>query len=241
MILLSYDFETTGLDTNQDQVIEVGAVLYSTGLNASIESSGYLVKTNVPITEEITRLTGIHPAAVEKFGYEPDAALDALLSMMERADAFVGQNIVRFDSRFLSTWATRLGRTLPDKLQIDTLTDLPGVEGKHLGYQAADHGFLNLFPHSALADCQTVLKIISMHDIDKVVERAKSPLVLLQAHQDREENDKAKKLRFRWNPDFKIWWKAVKQMDVDEFIKLATFKIGYVSPEISFDVLQYGN
>lgn len=239
--MLSYDFESTGTDPNQDQVISVGAALYSTGLNLTLESSQYLVKTNVPITPEITKLTGIHPAAVEKFGYEPDAALDALLNMMSQADAFVGQNIIRFDSRFLSAWATRLGRTVPDKLMIDTLTDLPGIEGKHLGYQAADHGFLNLFPHSALSDCETVLKIISMHDIDKVVERAKSPLVLLQAHQAREENDKAKKLKFRWNPDFKIWWKAVKQMDVDEFMRSATFKIGYVSPEISFEKLQYGN
>ena len=134
--------------------------------------------------------------------------------MAEMAEAFIGQNVLRFDKKVLFSWATREQREFPTQLWIDTMYDLPGVESKHLGYMAADAGFLNLFPHSALSDCQTVLKLVSMHDIDKVVERAKSPFVVLQAHQDRSQNELAKKAKFRWSPEMKVWWRPVKELDM---------------------------
>ena len=226
-ILLSLDVETTGLNTATDQVLEVGAILYSTGLGKCLESSGYLVKTTLPITEEITKLTGIHPAAVEKFGYESDCALDALLNMMDRADAFIGQNVIRFDKRIIESWAARFNKKIPEKLWIDTRTDLPGVEGKHLGYMAADKGFLNLFPHSALADCQTVVKLIEGMDIDAIIERAKSPLVILKAHVSYNTNALAKKRKYSWYAPEKLWWKIVKKSDLP-------FETGHNEFEVSF-------
>jgi len=205
MIFLSFDVETTGLDVQNDRVIEVGAVLYSTGHNKCLKSAGFLVKTDKPISADITKLTGVHPGAVDKFGIDSFTAINIVLVMASKADAIIGQNVLRFDKKILESWGARENTVIPEKLWIDTMYDLPGVDGKHLGYQAADHGFLNMFPHSALGDCQTVLKLVSMYDIEKVVERAKSPFVVLQAHQKRHENDLAKKAKFRWNPDRKIW------------------------------------
>lgn len=245
MILLAIDFETTGISVENDRVIEVGAALWSTGQNKCLESLGILVKSDKPVSEEITKLTGITQAAVNKFGYESDAALDTLVPMAEVADAYVGQNVLRFDSKVLKSWVAREQFMFPEKLWIDTMYDLPVLDKhgyerggpKHLGYMAADHGFLNMFPHSALADCQTVLKLISMYDIEKVVERAKSPIVIVQAHQERSENDLAKKQKFRWNPEYKLWWKAVKQMDLDALGKACTFDISIAPPEILLDKL----
>lgn len=237
MILLALDFETTGTDTANDRVIEVGAILWSTAQNKCLESAGFLVKTDVPISAEITKLTGVHPGAVSKFGFESKDAIDNVMAMAEEAEAFIGQNVLRFDKKVLFAWATREQRAFPAQLWIDTMYDLPGADAKHLGYMAADHGFLNMFPHSALADCQTVLKLVSMYDIDKVVERSKSPFVILQAHQKRSENDLAKKQKFRWNPEYKIWWKAVKQMDVEALGQACTFDIAIAPPEISLDKL----
>jgi DNA polymerase III epsilon subunit-like protein len=225
MLVLSIDFESTGLNVAEDHVIEVGMALYSTGQRKILESSGYLVKSDKPISEEITKITGIHPSAVEKFGFDSKDALQTVIELIQVADAVAGQNVIQFDKRMLESWGKRESASIPDKLWLDTLTDLPGVEGKHLGYMAADAGFLNLFPHSALTDCLTVVKLLMGHDIDKVVERAKSPLVVLQAHQDRANNDQAKKLKFRWKPERKIWWKVVKEMDVDELVKSAPFDI----------------
>ncbi len=86
MILLSLDFETTGIDPANDRVIEVGAALWSTGQHRVLESAGFLVKSDVPISQEITTLTGIHPAAVDRFGYDSHAALENILAMMELAE-----------------------------------------------------------------------------------------------------------------------------------------------------------
>jgi DNA polymerase-3 subunit epsilon len=241
--LIGFDLETTGINPETDRPIEVGALLYSTGQKKCLESTGYLVKSDVPISPEITEITGITQAAIDKFGYDSAEALDAFLNLAEQADAFVGQNVIRFDKRFLENWAKRHNRIIPNKLWIDTMTDIPGITGKHLGYQAADHGFLNLFPHQALADVQTVIKIIGMHDINKIVERAQSPTIVLIAHQKREDNELAKKRKFRWSPPnvYGIWWKAIKEIDKEEEIKAAPFNVSVAPPEVLLEKLWYDN
>lgn len=231
MILLGLDFETTGLDFDKDRVIEVGAVLYSTGQKKCLESQGYLVKSDVPVSAEIAKLTGITQAAVNKFGYDPKDALETVIDMMSQADAILGQNIIRFDQRMLNAWAGRHGLKVPEKLYIDTRTDLPGCDSKSLTYMAADHGFLNLFPHSALTDVLTCIKIVSMYDIDAVVRRAKEPVVILKAHVSYETNKLAKARKYGWYDDkqgTKFWYKVVKQGDVAAETSHNEFDVSYV-------------
>lgn len=239
MILCSFDLETTGLDPVKDRPIEVGAILYSTGQKRVLESAGYLIKTDVPISEEITRLTGITQGAVNKFGFASLSGLETVLDMAEVADAFVGQNVVRFDKRFLDAWAVRHDRRVPDKLWIDTRTDLPvSVEPKTLKYLAADHGFLPSSSHAALADCETVLQIIQMYDIDEIVERAKSPVVILKAHVSFDTNALAKKRKYGWYSTCKLWYKIVKQADVEKEVSEAPFDVSFVT-DISVEELWY--
>lgn len=236
MILLSLDFETTGLDFEKDRVIEIGAVLYSTGQKKCMENFGCLVKSEVRVTDEITKITGIHQSALDKFGWEETDAFDYLQCIMEQADAFVGHNVIRFDSKMYKAGVSRLNLKAVNKPWMDTMIDIKGHEGKKLSYLAADHGILNLFPHSAMADCQTVLTIIEKYDIDVIVERSKTPTVYIQAHHKRYENELVKKQKFRWNPDHKIWWKAVKECDVQELEKACQFPIGYAAKEITLDL-----
>src|ERR1700675_4946388 len=164
MILLSYDVESTGLDTNKDHVIEVGAILFSTGQRRVLESVSFLVKTDRPITEEVTQITGVTKAALDKFGYEQENGLEIVADLMDQADAICGHNVIRFDKRMHDSWAKRHAMAIPEKLWIDSTTDIPNVPMGKLSYVAADHGFINMFPHSALADAQTVLKILSFYD-----------------------------------------------------------------------------
>ncbi|SRR6266550_5476688 len=228
MILLSLDFETTGLDVVNDRVIEFGAVLYSTGQKKCLDNQGMLVKTDVAITPEITGITGIHPAAVERFGYDPNNILDIILEMKNSADAVIGYNCRRFDKRVLENWIKRADNRESVKPWIDLYQDLPWrVPVGKLGHTAADHGILNLFPHSALADAQTVLAISEKYDPELLLSRAQSPVVVLQARQSRANNDLVKQppYKFRWNPTNKIWWKPVKEQDVTEIIQSAPFPI----------------
>ena len=195
-----------------------------------------LVETDVPITEEITKITSIHPAAVKRFGYEQEMAFDNLQCMMSESDALVAHNGLRFDSNMYKSWANRMQRQVVEKLWIDTMIDIKGHEGKKLLYLAADHGILNLFPHSAMADCQTVLAIIEKYDINDLVARAKMPTVVIRGRQDRTQNDLVKKAKFRWNPDRKIWWRPTKECDVQELMNSLSFPIS-VEKELTVEEL----
>lgn len=228
MILNSLDFETTGLHIVNDRPIEFGGVLYSTGLKRCLDSQGPFIKTDLPISAEITRHTGIVKQALDRFGYAPEDVLPLVLDMVASADAVIGYNCRRFDQHILNEWARRENVQVPAKLWIDLYLDLPWqVPVGKLSHVAADHGILNLFPHSALADAQTVLAIAEKYDIDLLAQRAQSPVVVLRAQQERHENDLVKQapFKFRWNPSNKIWWKPVKEQDVEEIIKAAPFKI----------------
>lgn len=57
--LVIFDFETTGLDANRDQIIEVGAIKY-VGLEP-VEEFSTLVTTRLPLSDIVQRLTGIRP------------------------------------------------------------------------------------------------------------------------------------------------------------------------------------
>jgi hypothetical protein len=83
----------------------------------------------------------------------------------------------------------------------------------------APRPFINPFPHAAITDALTVICLADQYDTDVIVKRAKSPTLVIQSHQARNANDDAKKFKFRWNPDRKIWWKSVKSLDFSEFQK----------------------
>lgn len=239
MIVVSFDLETTGLDLDSDQPIEVGMILYSTGQKRILETASYLVQPTIPISAEITNLTGITAAAVAKFGFKSSEALDNLLDTFELAEAVLGHNVLRFDKPMLDNWCKREHHPKLDKLWIDTRTDLPGAESKSLRYMAADHGFLNLSPHSALNDCLTCLKLLTHYDTEQVIERANSPVVVLIGRQDRADNALAKKRKFAWHSDYKVWWKVVKQLDVDAEVKACPFNVSIAPPEILIEKLWY--
>ena len=237
-ILMGFDAETTGLDVINDRPIEVGAILYSTGQARTMESAGFLVKSDVAVSPFITKLTGITSAALAKFGYDSLDALETVIDMANQADAIVGHNVLRFDKRVVEAWAARHQLKFPEKLWIDTRTDLPGVESKGLTYMAADHGFLNLFPHGALTDVQTCLKIVSMYDIDVVVARAKEPVVILKAHVSFANNAVAKARKYGWYAPEKIWYKVVKQSDVPAETSHGEFDVSFVT-DIPVEKLWY--
>src|ERR1700685_1108474 len=119
MILLGYDIETTGLDKVKDRAIEIGLTLYSTGQRRTLESLGQIVASEEVVTEEITSITGITQAAVEKFGYSQEDAFSTVREFANMADAIVAHNGRRFDIPFTLNWANRLQTTFPDKLLID--------------------------------------------------------------------------------------------------------------------------
>jgi DNA polymerase-3 subunit epsilon len=213
MIVVGLDLETTGLDRGKDRPIEVGVSLWTTKFNRSLDTRNLLVQSDgVKVTEEIEGHTGINQGMVDNFGYTPEEAYDEAMYFVDRAEAIVAFNGRRFDIPMMQNWAKRLGKQFPEKLLIDPFTDL-GMPGQELITMCAKMG-IYYNAHEAGADVAAMLQLMSKFPFEEVLQKARSPLLVVRSLQRRNENDKVKKHKFRWNPERKIWWKAVKEIDL---------------------------
>lgn len=225
MIVVGLDLESTGLDKTKDRPIEVGLALWTTKFNRSLDTRAFLVQSDgVKVTDEITQITGITQTMCDNFGYSVEEGYDESMYFIDRAEAIVAFNGVRFDVPMYQQWAKRLNKQFPDKLVIDPYTDLP-MRGQELITMCAKMGFL-YDPHEAGADVGAMLRLMGKFDFEVVLTRAKSPTVVVQSTQRRNENEKAKKHKFRWNPGRQIWWKAVKEIDLNDLAAAVNNEFG---------------
>ena len=225
MLILGIDFETTGLDPNTHSITEVGQVLWDSDLHAPVKVVGHLVNPGEqaiwdPITTAINGITKEH---CEKYGQPDERALKQLLLWYQQADMACAHNGTRFDRLFFNTWCARYGYDPGlDKIWIDTNTDIELGELEHkmsrkLVYMAADHQFLNPFPHRAVFDVMTMFKVLDDYDLDRVIFLAKQPNVNLQALVSYDDRELAKARGYRWVEDprnpggKKIWMQTLKE------------------------------
>jgi DNA polymerase III subunit epsilon len=239
MKLLFLDIETTGLNFEEGaRLTEVSWVLMTTPLFKMPPSIYQLfVNPGMPIPENITALTGITDELIAEYGMPPVHALEILRENIERhkPDAIVAHNGENFDKPFLMLEAKNHGVKLENLFNlpwIDTGADLP--EGRFpttkLTYMAAECGFLNPFPHSAVFDCLTTAKVLANCDIEAVLKRSQEPFVTARAMVAFDKKEEAKKLRFRWqeagNKVYeKAWVKRVKQSDFETLKASAPFPV----------------
>src|SRR5574341_613806 len=98
MSYVALDLETTGLDTESDEIIEIGAVRFDE--SGVLENFERLVNPGRTIPPTIQNLTGISDAAV--------AMAPAIWQVAPELETFiggatlVGHNVVGFDVRFLA-------------------------------------------------------------------------------------------------------------------------------------------
>lgn len=157
---LMVDVETTGLDPQRDEIIELAMTPFTYGLDGAVFSveEGFqgLRQPSDPITPEITAITGItndmvagqviDPAAVARF------AAPASLVIAHNA-AFDRRFLERFSDVFSTKpWACSFS-------QIDWATE--GFEGAKLAYLAQAAGFF-YDRHRAMSDCLATIELLAM-------------------------------------------------------------------------------
>jgi DNA polymerase III subunit epsilon len=215
MIVVGLDIEATGLDKVADRPIEIGLALWTTKFNRSLDTRALLIQADgVKVTDEITEITGITQGMCDSYGYTPEEAFEESTYFVDRAEAIVAFNGRRFDIPMMGAWAKRVKKEFPDKFVIDPFEDLP-MRGQELITMCAKMG-IYYDPHEAGADVGAMLRLMCKFPFETVLQRAKSPVLVVRSMQGRNENDKAKKHKFRWNPERKIWWKAVKEIDLND-------------------------
>lgn len=215
MLVLGLDLETSGLSYENDQIIEIGAVLWNTETQAPKKIFNELIYyDNLSLPSEVEAITGISADDLKKYGIPLSDALKTLKSLVDQAEYLVGHNAVNFDSLFLDQAYQTYQMPKLKKPWIDTMTDVPypqEIKTRKLSYLAAEHQFINPFQHRALFDVLTTLKLLAKYDIEEILTLQSSPLVTVLAHVSYDERDKARRIGFRWDPQKRHWFSEVKQ------------------------------
>lgn len=240
------DVETTGLNTTQDEIIELAMIKFTylsddrigsvTGLFSSFN------EPSAPIPEEISELTGITDEMVSGQRIDPDA----VLSFISDAGLVVAHN-ANFDRKFAERYWPVFERKPWACLATEVEWRKHGFDGSRLGYLLAGVGLFHQ-AHRAIDDCRALLEILSS-EIPKLsrsafavlVEQARQKTIRIWAEQSPFElKDMLKKRGYRWNDGSdgrpRSWYVDVdeaRQLDEIEFLRRNIY-LRDVDPRIQY-------
>ncbi|MGJ8530792.1 MAG: 3'-5' exonuclease [Alphaproteobacteria bacterium] len=156
---LFVDVETTGLDPEKDEIIEIAMLPFRYSLEGIVievlEPFDHLREPSLPIPPAVTALTGITDEMVT--GQKID--LNEISELAETADLVIAHNAA-FDRRFLE----RLCQIFCTKPWACSMADIDwsaeGFEGTKLAYLAMDCGFF-YDRHRATNDCFAGVELLA--------------------------------------------------------------------------------
>lgn len=156
---LYLDVETTGLDFEREEIIQLAMLPFTYTLAGEIvavgESFDRLRQPSRPISAEITRLTGITNEDVAGKAIAPEEVGDFAAS----ADLVIAHNAA-FDRPFVEAFAPALAEKPWACSMADVDWRAEGFEGTKLEYLAMEMGFF-YDKHRALEDCMAGVSILS--------------------------------------------------------------------------------
>lgn len=210
------DVETTGLDFRADEVIEIGMVAFvhdaAGRVGPVIGALSLLRKPSVPISPQITRLTGITNEMVAGVAFD----LDAVRRLLEPADLVIAHN-AKFDRNFCErlhddfvhkAWACSVG-------EVHWAEN--GYEGTKLGYLLTQNGWFHR-GHRAVDDCHALLEVLAAPLPDKtgpalghlLASSRRSRVRVWAQYAPYDQKDILKRRGYRWNDGAddrpKSWW-----------------------------------
>jgi DNA polymerase III epsilon subunit-like protein len=101
MLVLGLDIETTGLDFEKDEIVEIGAVLWDTQTSKPISVVSLLISDNeMLITEDSQKIHGISKQDCQ-YGVLLTEAMGTVMGMWQHAEFVVAHNGRQFDLPFM--------------------------------------------------------------------------------------------------------------------------------------------
>ena len=167
--IVALDIETTGLISQTDEIIEIGAVKFNG--NRVEEEFSTLIKPKKSIPAAITQLTNISNEMVRKAPAITDVIQD--FADFVGTAPVLGHNI-RFDLSFLQRFHILLDNPVLDTYELASIL-LPTSSRYNLGSLAQLLGIINPIRHRALQDADATRQVYL-----KMVEKAQElPLDLI--------------------------------------------------------------
>ncbi|MBP0582156.1 3'-5' exonuclease [Labrys sp. LIt4] len=234
------DTETTGLDHEKNEIIELGmvAVTYDPAgqVGDVVGIFNALRQPREPIPPEITRLTGITDAMVAGKTIST-AEVEAFI---EPADLVIAHN-ARFDRPFCERFTPGFAPKPWACSNVEIAWSDRGFEGTKLGYLLGQSGYFHN-GHRAVDDCHALLEVLArpngpggtapFAELLKASERARIRISATNSPFDMKERLKAR--GYRWNDGSngqpKSWWTEVDEADAEAELKFLRAEI-YQWPE----------
>lgn len=153
------DAETSGLNPEKDQIIELGAILVEA--HCITQRFSLLVRPEKPISAQIEQITGITNDILQKEGVDITVAMKEFIRFLH--DLPIVSHNVDFDYSFIRKACSICGLTLPANRIIDTLAlsrrKIRQVENYKLGTLARHFEIATEQAHRSLADCETTYQL----------------------------------------------------------------------------------
>lgn len=228
---LYVDVETTGLNTDDDRIIQFAGVRFTFDSTGRIGQVGptyaELEDPEFEITPEISELTGITPAMVKGKKID-DGLVDAL---MQDVVLVVAHN-ADFDRKMLERRFSGFDSVHWACSQRDVKWERFGARGVKLEYLLMECCGEFYDAHEALADCLAGVHVlahprasIEQIDIERGLEVSPFQMLLDSVREPTLRlcawsspiwtKDRLRLRRFRWNPTSRVWQKDVKASELE--------------------------
>lgn len=242
-----FDTETTGLDTRNDEIIELGMVKFDYTQDGKVvgarDTFSAFNEPSVPIPDEVTALTGISDEMVA--GHHIDgAAISAFVH-----DAVI---IIAHNSGFDRKFAERHWPIFERKAWGCSATELEwrkhGFEASRLAYLLNGAGFFHQ-AHRAVDDCHAVLEILAVElpttgapALALLLETARKKTTRVWAEQSPFElKDALKRRGYRWSDGSdgrpRSWYVDVPEGAVEDDISFLKVEIYLREVELRLQTL----
>lgn len=249
--ILGIDFETQGLDLEQSNPTEVGAMLveispgepdqyaFTKVLSSLLWEPGY-----PPQSEAIVELTGITDSMLKAEGNPPGKTFsERLFPLMNEADIVVAHN-KNFDKGILDGTCKRNSLTPPDKRWLCTWSEIPypsTQQCKKLSHLGLDYGVKmdGRVLHRATDDVKLMLELLAKFKITEVIAYADEPNIIVRAvipapwSDGGQGKENATRRGYSWESPRntvglkfdKCWVRQIKASQLDKEIENAPFKV----------------
>jgi len=202
--ILILDTETTGLDSENDDCIEVGSILFNVKSRSVLAQQSFLLPVENNKAEKINNISAEITRLPQPF-FEAIKYFEALVKV---SDVIVAHN-AEFDMKWFGF------KKLPqiEKQWICSMEDITWPSDRQLKTRpsvrdlALAYGIPVWNAHRALTDCIYLAEVFKRcSDLEKLLIRALEPKVLFRAEISYEKRHLAKNAGFRWNDAIQGAW-----------------------------------
>ena len=213
--VLILDTETTGLDNENDDCLEVGSILFNVKSRSVLAQQSFLLPVESNNAEKINNI----PAEITRLPQPLFEAIKYFESLVQASDAIVAHN-AEFDMKWFGLkklpqiekqWICSMDEiTWPAEKQLKTR---PSVRDLALAY-----GVPVWNAHRALTDCIYLAEVFKRCcELEKLLIRALEPKVLIRAEISYDQRHLAKNAGFRWNDAIKgAWSRKMSRRDMEK-------------------------